>query len=74
VQFPSPRRAAGIFRVESWSVHGDAGGGRGSFDHLHGIADADEIEDGRPEFDNEVAFVGFAVGGDLIRFVNGEDV
>ena len=40
----------------------------------YGRSDADVIEDGRPEFEIEVTFVGFAVGGDRIRFVDGEDV
>jgi hypothetical protein len=61
-----------FFRVGSWSIDGDTGSGRCCFDLLYGGSDADEIEEGRPEFESEVAFVGFAVGGDRIRFVDGE--
>jgi hypothetical protein len=67
VQSPSPPRGA-FFRVGSWSIGGDTGSGRRSFDLLYGGSDADLIEEGRPEFDIEVTFVGFAVGGDRIRF------
>jgi len=63
-----------FFRVRTWSINRDTGSGRCSFDLLYGGSDADEIEEGRPEFDSEVTFVGFAVGGDRIRFVDGEDV
>ena len=73
VQSPSPPRGA-FFRVGSWSIDGDTGSGRRSFDLLYGGSDADLIKEGRPEFDIEVTLVGFAVGGDRIRFVDGEDV
>ena len=38
-----------------------------------GVSDADGIVAGRPEFEIEHTFVGFAVGRDRIRFVDGED-
>jgi hypothetical protein len=63
-----------FFRVGSWSIDGDTGSGRGSFDLLYGGSDADEIEEGGPKFDIEVTVVGFVFEGDRIRFVYGEDV
>ena|ERR1700735_1748173 len=72
---PLRNRARHAFsRIGSWSINGDTASGCCSFDLLYGGSDADEIERGRPEFHIEVTFVGFVVGGDHIRFVDGEDV
>src|SRR5580704_7632968 len=63
-----------LLRAGSWSIDGDTRSGRCSFDLLYRGSDADEIEDGRPEFDIESTIVGFVVGSDHIGFVYGEDV
>jgi hypothetical protein len=62
------------FSVGSWSIDGDTGSGRCSFDLLHGSSDADEIEHGRPELEIEATLIGFVIGGDRVRFLYGEDV
>jgi hypothetical protein len=58
----------------SRSINGDPGSGGRSLDHLYRGPHADQIEEGGPEFDSEATFVGFAIGGDRIGFVDGEDV
>jgi len=74
VQSPSPRHGQAFFRFGSWSIDVDASTGRCSRDLREGTSDANGIEAGRPEFEIESTAVGFAVGRDRIRFVDGEDV
>jgi hypothetical protein len=71
----SPRHGIGqaFLRVRSCSIDGDASCGRGSLDLRYWRSHADGIVAGRPEFEIEHTFVGFAVGRDRIRFVDGED-
>src|ERR1700730_3050622 len=63
-----------FFRVGSWSIDGDAGTECCSRDLREGISDADGGEARRPEFEIEGTVVGFAVRGNRIFFVDGEDV
>ena len=56
------------------SIDGDADTDCCSRDLRAGVSDADGIEAGRPEFEIEGTGVGFAVGGNGIYFVDGEDV
>jgi hypothetical protein len=67
-------RGHAFFRVGSRSIDGDTGTGRCSRDLHEGVSDADGIEAGRPELEIEGTAVGFAVGGNRIFFVDGEDV
>jgi len=67
------RRSIGQKRAIDSSIDGDASSGRGSLDLCYWFSRADGIVTGRPEFEIESTFVGFAVGRDRIRFVHGED-
>src|ERR1700683_1427651 len=71
---PLPRCAVCIFRVGSRSIDGDAGTRGCSRDLRDRGSDADSIIAGRAEFDIEGAAIGFAVGGNPIVFVDGENV
>jgi len=75
IELPSPCHGArhAFFRVGGRSIDGDASGGRSSFDFRYWRSRADGIVTGRPKFEIKHTFVGFAIGRDDIRFVDGED-
>ena len=72
VQSPSPLGPAFTFPGWSWSIDDNASSGRGSLDLCDWRPQADGIVAGRPEFEIEHSFVGFAVGRNGIGFVDGE--
>ena len=61
------------FSVGGRSIDDDAGSGRSSFDFRYWRSRADGIVTGRPKFEIKHTFVGFTIGRDGIRFVDGED-
>src|ERR1700736_4890829 len=73
VQSPSPRHRQAFFRARSWSIDGDESGGSDSLDLCYWRSRADGIVTGRPKFEIKHTLVGFTIGRDGIRFVDGED-